>query len=279
MSSNNSDTPGKSIVALLADVDGTLITKEKVLTHKTVEAVHRLRKKGIVFCVTSGRPPLGLRMFIEPLELTGAMAAFNGGVICRPDLSEIDRKALPRDEVLKVIDTLRAHHLDAWVFGPRNWYVTDPNGLRVDRETSNLRLPPVVVPDVEQVLDDAIKIVGVSMDLEAVARCEARLSSELGTKVSAARSQPYYLDVTHLDANKGVVVERLARYLKVPLDRIATIGDQSNDVLMFKRSGVSIAMGNATPEVQRQATFVTSAVGDEGFAHAVDRLLSMLGAA
>jgi len=275
MSSNDSDAPSKSIVALLADVDGTLITKDKVLTHRTIEAVHRLRKHGIAFCVTSGRPPLGLRMFIEPLQLTGAMAAFNGGIIVRPDMSEIDRKALPRDTVPAVIETLRAHHLDVWVFGPRDWYVTDPKGLRVDRETSNLKLPPVVVPDLEHTLDDAIKIVGVSMDLDAVALCEAKLASELGTRVSAARSQPYYLDVTHPDANKGVVVERLARYLKVPTDRIATIGDQSNDVLMFKRSGLSIAMGNATPDVQRQATFVTSAVGDEGFARAVDRLLAM----
>ena len=82
--------PDEPIAALLADVDGTLITREKVLTARTIGAVKRLRERGVVFCVTSGRPPRGLRMFVEPLELTIAMAAFNGGVIVRPDLSVID---------------------------------------------------------------------------------------------------------------------------------------------------------------------------------------------
>lgn len=261
------------IAALLADVDGTLITKEKVLTAKTVDAVKRLRERGVVFCVTSGRPPRGLRMFVEPLELTIAMAAFNGGVIVRPDLSVIDQKPLPVDIPTQVIETIRAHGLEAWVYTPTAWYVTDPQGTRVDRETSTVRFGPVVVRDYDAVLHEVIKIVGVSTDYDAVARCEARVQAEFGARVTAARSQPYYLDVTHPEANKGAVVLRLARYLKVSPRRIATIGDQMNDILMFKESGLSIAMGNAGAEVQRQATFVTTSFGDEGFANAVEQFI------
>jgi len=266
-------TTSQSIVALLADVDGTLITKEKVLTRGAIEAVKRLHERNVVFCITSGRPPCGLRMFVEPLELTIAMAAFNGGIIVRPDLSIVDQRPLPADVVPQVIETIRAHGLDVWVFGPLEWFVTDPKGTRVDRETSNIGLAPIIVSSYEKVLEGAIKIVGVSLDYDAVARCEAKLQAELGTRVSAARSQPYYLDVTHPDANKGEVVERLARYLKVPPERIATIGDQPNDVLMFKRGGLSIAMGNASREVQEQADFVTSSYGEEGFANAVERFV------
>ena len=72
----------------------------------------------------------------------------------------------------------------------------------------------------------------------------------LGDTVSAARSQPYYLDVTHPQANKGVVVETLSKMLSIPPDEIATIGDMPNDVLMFRKSGFSIAMGNASDEVK-----------------------------
>jgi Cof subfamily protein (haloacid dehalogenase superfamily) len=273
MPTDSSDRNGESIVALLADVDGTLITKEKVLTPRTIEAVERLRERGAVFCITSGRPPRGLRMFVEPLELTIAMAAFNGGIIVRPDLSVIDTKPLATEIVPQIIETLRAHQLDVWIFAAMDWYVTDPGGTRVDRETSTIRVPPIVVPDLEQVADRAIKIVGVSLDFAAVARCEADLQVELGPRVSAARSQPYYLDVTHPDAHKGAVVERLARYLEVSPQRIATIGDQQNDVLMFEPSGLSIAMGNASPEVQRQADFVTTTSGDEGFANAVEHFV------
>jgi Cof subfamily protein (haloacid dehalogenase superfamily) len=273
MASGPSAAAGESITAVLTDVDGTLITKEKVLTARTVDAVKRLRERGVVFCITSGRPPRGLRMFVDPLELTIAIAAFNGGVIVRPDLSAIDEKPLPVDIPLQVIEAIRAHGLDAWVYTSTEWYVTDLHGTRVDRETATVQFPPVVVPNYDGLLLAVIKIVGTSTDHDAVARCEASVQAEFGARVSAARSQPYYLDVTHPDANKGAIVRRLAKYLNVSPRRVATIGDQMNDTLMFRESGLSIAMGNASPDVQRQATFVTTSFGDEGFANAVDRFI------
>ena len=265
--------PDETIAAVLADVDGTLLTQDKVLTPRTIDAVKRLRQRGIVFCITSGRPPRGLRMFVEPLELTIAMAAFNGGVIVRPDLSVIDEKPLPVEIPAQVLDIMRAHRLDAWVYTPTNWFVTNGKGTRVERETTTVQFPPVVVPDYDACFHEVIKIVGVSADYADVVRCESYIQKEFGARLTAARSQPYYLDVTHPDANKGAIVQRLARYLNVSPRRIATIGDQMNDTRMFQESGLSIAMGNASAEVQRRAMFVTTSFGDEGFANAVDRFI------
>jgi hydroxymethylpyrimidine pyrophosphatase-like HAD family hydrolase len=79
--------------------------------------------------------------------------------------------------------------------------------------------------------------------------------------------------VTHKDANKGAVVEFLSRHFKIPAAEIATIGDQPNDVLMFKKSGFSIAMGNASDQVKGQASATTDSYNDEGFAKAVERFI------
>ena len=68
---------------LLADVDGTLVTQDKVLTDRSIAAVAKLRQAGIMFAVTSGRPPRGMSMLIEPLELSTPIAAFNGGLFAR----------------------------------------------------------------------------------------------------------------------------------------------------------------------------------------------------
>jgi hypothetical protein len=73
------------ISALLADVDGTLVTKAKVLTKRAIEAVHTLHQNGIAFFITSGRPPRGMRMLVQPLGLKMPMAAFNGGMLVHPD--------------------------------------------------------------------------------------------------------------------------------------------------------------------------------------------------
>jgi hydroxymethylpyrimidine pyrophosphatase-like HAD family hydrolase len=94
-----------------------------------------------------------------------------------------------------------------------------------------------------------------------------------GDHVSAARSQPYYGDVTNPNANKGAVAQYLSRTYQIPPGQIATIGDQPNDVLMFAHSGLSIAMGNASHEVQASARRVTTSNEDEGFANAVERFI------
>ena len=112
-----------------------------------------------------------------------------------------------------------------------------------------------------------------SDDLELVACCEKETQTALGEGASAARSQPYYLDVTHPDANKGTVVSTLSKLLAAPMAEIVTIGDMPNDVLMFRKSGLSIAMGNASLDVQAQADVVTTTNDDDGFAKAIERFV------
>ncbi len=255
---------------VIADVDGTLVTQDKVLTARSVEAVNRLRNANIAFTITSGRPPLGMKMLIDALVLTEPIAAFNGGVLVHPDLSVMMRNCVAADVATKVIDAIERHGLDCWVYTDHDWFVRDANGPHVAREQWTVKFAPSVVPDFTSHLDRVAKIVGVSDDHSAVARCEADVQHDCGSHVSATRSQPYYLDVTHPDANKGRMVTVLSQALSVPLGQIATIGDMPNDVLMFQTSGLSIAMGNASPEVQRQARFVTASNEEEGFAKAMD---------
>jgi len=69
------------------------------------------------------------------------------------------------------------------------------------------------------------------------------------------------------------VVRYLAQTYNIPPEQIATMGDMPNDVLMFAHSGLSIAMGNASHEVQRAARRVTTTNEDEGFANAVERFI------
>jgi Cof subfamily protein (haloacid dehalogenase superfamily) len=258
------------IAAVLADVDGTLVTKDKVLTPRTIEAIERLHERGVLFAITSGRPPRGMRMLIQPLEMRGPMAAFNGGIIVQPDMTIVDERTIPGDVAPAVVDTIRAHGLFAWIFRGAEWYVTDPQAPHAAREQRTIQFPPTVVASYEGLLDRTVKIVGVSDDHDLVARCEVAVQHRFGAHVSAARSQLHYLDVTHPTANKGVVLERMSHYYKIPLEQIATFGDQANDVLMFQPSGLSIAMGNASEEVKQQATYVTASNEDDGFAKAVE---------
>jgi len=140
-------------------------------------------------------------------------------------------------------------------------------------EERTIGFQPTMVGNFGQSLDAANKIVGVSKEFEILAQRERDVRAALGDQATVARSQSYYLDITHPLANKGVALSEIARLLGVPLAEIAVIGDGGNDVAMFERSGLSIAMGNASPAVQRAADFVTDSNRDDGFANAVERFI------
>jgi Cof subfamily protein (haloacid dehalogenase superfamily) len=263
----------RKIALVLADVDGTLVNEQKELTKRARAAVHNLHEAGIRFAITSGRPPRGMAMLLGPLELDTPIAGFNGGLFVNPDLSIIEQKTLPEDLAARSIELIRSHGLDAWVYRGNDWLITKRDAPHVDREAWTVKFEPKIVTDVAEKLDQIAKIVAVSDDFDKVQRCEADAQAAFGDRATANRSQPYYLDVTHKDANKGAVVEFLSRHLDVPTAEIATLGDQPNDVLMFKRSGFSIAMGNASDQVKQQATETTASYNDEGFAKAIERFV------
>jgi Cof subfamily protein (haloacid dehalogenase superfamily) len=272
-----------TIRLLVADVDGTLVTHDKVLTQRARTAVAKMRSAGIQFAITSGRPPRGMEMLIAPLALTTPIAAFNGGMFVKPDLSVIEQRVLQADVIEPAMETMRKHGLDCWIYRGTDWYVRDRHGPHVDREEWTVKFPPTVVSNFDGLTNDVAKLVGVSDDLDAVQQCETAVREQFGsgvctkqscptrdTSVTAARSQPYYLDVTHPDANKGYVVRRLSEWLDIPVAEIATIGDMPNDISMFEKSGISIAMGQAGEEVRSAATYTTSSSEEEGFAKAVE---------
>ena len=259
---------------LIADVDGTLVTKDKKLSPRTRGAAARLRDAGVRFTITSGRPPRGLIGLVEALELTAPVAAFNGAIYVRPDMKTVLlQRTVPSAVASETVDYLLRAGLDAWVYSGTDWFVRDPNAFRVDRETKTVGFRPTVVRDLQAVLDAPAKIVAVSADQSLIARCERDLQSRLGSQASAARSNPSYVDVTHPDANKGMVVRDAARIFQIPLDEIAAIGDMPNDVPMLEAAGLGIAMGNASHEVQSVARHVTTSNDEDGFANAVERFI------
>src|SRR5450755_718658 len=215
----------------------------------------------------------GMSMLIEPLDIETPVAAFNGGLLVNRDMSVIEQRVLSEELVAPLADLMGSFRLDTWVYRGPDWYVPDPQGSHVARESRTVQFEPKVMTSLGGLTSGVAKLVGVSDDLDAVARAASAARDRFGDHVTAARSQPYYLDVTHPEANKGAVARYLSAKYGIPPQAIATIGDMPNDVLMFAHSGLSIAMGNASLEVQRAARRITASNQEEGFASAVDRFI------
>ncbi len=259
-----------TIAAVVSDVDGTLVRGDKSLTDRTIASVMKLRDAGIAFAVVSSRPVRGMKMIIERLGVTTFVAGFNGGVIARPDLSIIASHLIAPDVVTKTVAAIERAGADAWVFARQDWCIRDPNGPHVDLEQRTVGFDPVIVSDFSSWASAAAKIVAVSDDGALLARLQNDLRGALGTRANVSRSQTYYLDITHPLANKGHALHKLSRLMNVSPRHVAVLGDGENDVPLFAAAGLSIAMGNAVPDVAAAADFVTGTNDADGAAAALD---------
>jgi Cof subfamily protein (haloacid dehalogenase superfamily) len=261
------------IALVVSDVDGTLVTHDKRLTEGAKRAVQRLHDAGIGFTITSSRPPVGMRFLIEPLGITLPIGPFNGSSIVDPQLKPIEQHLIPLAAAQRSLEVLNEFGVDIWLFTNDQWIIKRDDGKYVPHERDTIKFDPTFVDDFTPFLTTACKIVGASADPALLQRCEVAMQKALGAQASAIRSQTYYLDVTPPGQDKGTFVEAMARRLGISTDAIATIGDMQNDLAMFRVSGLSIAMGNATDDVKRQASHVTGSNEEEGFAGAIDFIL------
>ena len=261
----------RPVKLVLSDVDGTLVTKQKVILDSTKEAVRRLADAGIMFAITSSRPPQGLMHLVEPLNITTPIAGFNGGLITDTKNNELHKTPLHSDSAEHAIDVLIEREVDIWVFHGNDWLVTNPEGDYVAHEQHTIQYGPKVVEHFGPYVGGVTKIVGSSTKADHLKETEEIMRAKLGTRASVSLSQAYYLDVTHEEANKGTAVMALSEMYKIDPSEIVSIGDMENDVRMFEKAGFSIAMGNANASVKARAKAVTGTNEEGGWGQAMEK--------
>src|SRR5580693_6851926 len=102
---------GAPIRLVLSDVDGTLVPPDKTLTDETIRVVQQLHERGILFAVTSSRPPKGLSMLVKPLDITTPIGAFNGGLMVDHYMEPLHELTVKEDIVGPIIAALVAEGL------------------------------------------------------------------------------------------------------------------------------------------------------------------------
>jgi hypothetical protein len=263
-----------TIRLLVSDVDGTLVDKHKQLTPATIAAVARLRDAGIGFTIISARPRSGMLPLADMLKIDAPMAAFNGGIVFRRDGSVASHVTIDAGVARGVFALIGDAPVDRWVFADDRWHASTGQGVHVAHERIASNQEPIVTTDFAALLDRADKITLVSDDPAILGPLADRAKAAFGDKATVAQSQTYYLDVTALAANKGDGITALAAAFDVPLDLVAAIGDQANDLPMLAKAGFSIAMGNGPEAVRHAAQHVTLGNDQDGVAHAIDTLIA-----
>ena len=265
-------TAGAPIRLFVSDVDGTLVRQDKSLAPATVAAFARLRAAGVEATLISARPPSGMLRLAKALGIQGPLGAFNGGTILRGDGTILSAHRLDPAVVRTALALLEQAGVDIWLFAHGLWHARAAEGVRVPHERLAADIEPTLVSGFTDI-DQVDKIVGLSEDFAGLERLETVVQKAIGPAATIARSQPYFLDITAPAANKGDGVMAIAQAAGAPLAQVAVIGDMPNDLPMFARAGLSIAMGQAPEAVRAAADFVTASNAQDGVAAAIDRYI------
>jgi Cof subfamily protein (haloacid dehalogenase superfamily) len=258
---------------LVSDIDGTLVRNDKTLSDANRDEILALAADGVAITLISSRPPSGIIKLAETLQLTGPFAAFNGGTMF--DIGGAIRFAhrLGEADAAATLRLIDRPGITPWVYADGLWFAATLDNPHLARERLAAAMEPVIRTDFSDLGGRIDKIVGVSDDHALLGRIEERAIAMLGERATVARSQPYYLDITHRLANKGDGVVALARAFGVGMAQTAVLGDMQNDLPMFARGGFSVAMGQAPPAVQASADAVAATNEEDGVADAIVRFI------
>ena len=262
-----------AIRLVVSDIDGTLVTPDKVITPRATAAVKALDAAGIAFSVVSARPPRGMAPVVAALSVRQPYAAFNGGALVAPNGAQIAAERLPMETARVILAGLAERKVATWVFADEEWFLTSLKEPEIDREHRAIGFGPTFVADFDRFVGRIDKIVGVSDDPQRLGAVEAEAQAWVAGHAIAQRSQTYYLDFTALKANKGHAVQAICQAGGFKPEETAVIGDMSNDVAMFRVAGFSVAMGQSSDAVKVEAKAVTAANTDDGFAKAIEDLI------
>jgi Cof subfamily protein (haloacid dehalogenase superfamily) len=262
------------IELVAVDLDGTLLASNHKPSEGTQEAIERASTIGIRTVLVTGRNRAGLLHVMNQMGLKQPYICSGGGYIADPETDEvIARFLMSRESAEKVVEIVREEN--AAVFFEAHLTIYAEASLEIVKSVGPLDELDYVLT--EDILHDypgpPQKIVIVDDDPRVLSAIEDKILAK-GIPVFLSYSSPRYLELTQAGVSKGTALIQLAKYLRIPLHRVAAIGDENNDLSMFEVAGVAIAMGNATAEVKHAADIIAPNNDDDGVAWALGQLLN-----
>ena len=270
----------KNIKLIALDLDGTLLTTDKVLTPENEAALRRAAEAGIEIVPATGRFYGGMPERIRSLPFVRYAITVNGAQVY--DLAQnrlIAREEIPWPravEIMEYLDTLPVIYdcyMDNWGWMTQSMYDRAEEFAPHRHSLEMLKKLRTPVPELKahlaKVRHDVQKIQMFFLDRELRAR-QMQVLARRFPDLAVTTSIPRNVELNSRTATKGEAVKALARHLGLELSQTMCFGDDLNDVTMLRAAGVGVAMGNAAPEVQAAADYVTLDCDHSGVAAAIE---------
>jgi len=262
---------------LVVDIDGTLVGKERTVSAANRKALGEARRLGVGVALSTGRAVMACRSILDQLALDGHHIYFDGALISGRG-EEIYAEPLDKGVVRQAIALARSLKIDLELYSATHYFV-ERETWSTDVHRQFFGIEPSIVDftglwERERIIKGGLASVNPEQMAKARELC-AEFKDSL--YFSWARSPAFpgveFANVVASDVSKGRALEALASYLGLSLSRVMAVGDETNDITLLSRAGLSVAMGNAPDEVKEVADHVTLDVDQNGLAAAIERFL------
>lgn len=273
----------RSYDALVLDIDGTLLDEQSLIRPRTLNAIARAKKAGVVVMLATGRSHWGTREVFDLLELETPAVVINGaGVYDRREDRLIEHYALPEKMVANLLEYAQREQLLTVVSAMDGQYARKPEGIETHilSDLRSLRL----VESHELPQRDVTRVTLFSLKHDS----SQQLHDD--TRRAAGDYPAYYTHfplaaLAHYRASTAQVVDAqpdcrgkaeafrvlMSRYRIAP-ERVVAVGDANNDLPMLRVAGLAVAMGNATPEAKAAAHRVIGDNDSDALAELIEEL-------
>ena len=262
------------------DLDGTLLTGQKELTAGNRAALKKAAENGVYIVPVTGRPLSGIPTQVMELDFIRYAITSNGAVTTdRACGKTIRERCMSKETAEKTLRAAQGERIILEYFTGGYGYhdsVTHELLWKKFENTPILRYlekSRIPVEDLYGRLRESRRgIENLSIMCPTPEVKESILSRVKGIEgIRIIYPWPTDLEITSMDADKGEALLSLAAGLGINREEVMAMGDGNNDLGLMNAAGLSVAMGNSSPEVLAAADFQTSDNEHDGVAEAINR--------
>ncbi len=275
----------KEIKLIVTDLDGTLLTKKDEVHPDNIRAIRCCQEKGIKVCPVTARNFKELEPVLEQVAFDEVAALNNGACMINLLTGRIERSlAFDRENVQGMVKTITKlpftflslmgfdymHVLEA--SGTISWFSSYD-------EEERRKMGIQAFSDAGAMIKSSQDVQRLTCGIQKQGEAEAKqvlrnMQAQYGCRTMfMEEADGDYIEISPMQADKADALEQLCQHFGICAENVLAFGDNENDIEMLRHAGVSVAMGNASREVQQVATMVTISNREGGVAAAIQALI------
>jgi Cof subfamily protein (haloacid dehalogenase superfamily) len=261
------------IKLIVTDLDGTLLNSNHEISPRTEEALREAMRRGIPLVLATGKTRTSALHIIKHLGLDTHGVYLQGLIVYSGKGDVLYQKTLdPNPAHIAIEAALHGKYPSVIYSGAR--ILTDVKSPYTDILTRYHEPQPEPVGPLRAMLDQVpIHKLTFIDEPSRITALRNELTPQIGQTTTLVQALDTMLEVLPPNSSKGEGLQHLLEIINMPPENILALGDGENDIGMVQLAGIGVAMGNAKPELQKAADYITASNDEDGVAEAIERFV------